>query len=239
MLPAPKPVTEDAEILPRPAPSFREDLASLPGNDGRQAPSLPAPLLVEPPAPLAAASDVTAPSGAPLAADPAAPPVAAEQTVVADGVAVQPEGSATTDVQGQSALPASSAPPSGPPPTLAPPPPVQAGSAPVAWPVVAPPTPRAVDLSVSPAAVPGVPVVANPSAPSAPHPQSPGRRQQRPQSPARQAERATSRRRLHSPRHAFKWVTSTPPSASHRTHVPLPCRHPSSSRHHVPLSLAP
>ncbi|CAI5521929.1 unnamed protein product [Closterium sp. Naga37s-1] len=172
-LPAPKPVTEDAEILPRPASSFREALASLPGDGGRQAPVLSAPLLVEPPVPLAAASDVTAPSGALRAADPAAPSAAAERAVVAGGVTAQPEGSATTDVQGQPALPASPAPPSAPPPTLAPPPPVQAGSAPAlamavppAPPVIAPPAPSA----GAPLVPPGVAPIAQPVvAPPAPH----------------------------------------------------------------------
>ncbi|CAI5512092.1 unnamed protein product [Closterium sp. Naga37s-1] len=212
-LPAPKPVTEDAEILPRPALSFREALASLPGDGGRQAPVLSAPLPVEPPDPLAAASDVSAPSGALRAADPAAPSAAAERAVVAGGVTAQPEGSATTDVQGQPALPASPAPPSAPPPTLAPPPLVQAGSAPAlavalppAPPVITPPAPSAgaplVPTGVAPVAQPVVappaphvaglsaPPVAVPVAPLVANPSAPSA--PRPQSPGRRQQRPQS-----------------------------------------------
>ncbi|CAI5521246.1 unnamed protein product [Closterium sp. Naga37s-1] len=172
-LPTPKPVTEDAEILPRPAPSLREALASLPGDGGRQAPVLSAPRPVAPPVPLAATSDVSAPPGALQAADPVAPSAAAERAVVAGGVTAQSVGSATTDVQGQTALPASPAPPSAPPPTLAPPPPVQAGSAP-ALPVAVPPAPPVIASPApsvgAPLASPEVAPVAQPDvAPPAPH----------------------------------------------------------------------
>ncbi|CAI5505771.1 unnamed protein product [Closterium sp. Naga37s-1] len=155
-LPAPKPVTECAGNLPRPAPSLPEALASQPGDGGRQAPVLSAPLPVAPPVPLGVPTAASAPLGAPQAADPAAPSAAAERAIVDGGVPAQSVGSATTDVLGQPAPPAAPAPPSAPFPALVPPLPVLAGSAP-APPVAAPPAP--------PEAVPLAPPVAAPLAP--------------------------------------------------------------------------
>ncbi|CAI5500872.1 unnamed protein product [Closterium sp. Naga37s-1] len=227
-LPAPKPVTEDVGNLPRPAPSFPEAPASQPGDGGRQAPVLSAPLPVAPPVPLAAPTAASAPLGALQAADPAAPSAAAERAIVDGGVPAQSVGSATTDVLGQPALPAAPAQPFAPSPALVSPLPVLAGSAP-APPVAAPPAPPvaaplappvaaplappeaaplappvaappAAGLSAPPVAVPIAPPVANPPVLSAQRPPSPGRRQQLPQSPARQDERETSRRRHNSPR---------------------------------------
>ncbi|CAI5532192.1 unnamed protein product [Closterium sp. Naga37s-1] len=208
--------------------SARAAPASRPGDGGRQAPVLSAPLPVAPPVPLAAPTAASAPLGALRAVDPAALSAAAEWAIVDGGVPAQSVGSATTDVLGQPALPAALAPPSAPSPALVPPLPVLAGSAP-APPVAAPPAPPvaaplappvaaplappeavplappvaappAAGLSASPVAVPIAPPVANPPVLSAQRPPSPGRRQQRPQSPARQDERETSWRRHNSPR---------------------------------------
>ncbi|CAI5520059.1 unnamed protein product [Closterium sp. Naga37s-1] len=236
-LPASKPETEYAGNLPRPAPSFPKAPAFRRGDGGRPAPVLPP---VAPPVPLAAPTAASAPLGALQAADPAAPSVAAERAIVGGGVLAQSEGSATTDVLDQPALPGSPAPPSALSPALVPPLPVLAGSVP-APPVAAPPAPPvaaplappvaapsappeaaplappvaappAAGLSAPPVAVPIAPPVANPPVPSAQRPPSPGRRQQRPQSPARQDERETSRRRHNSPRRRGGPVTVQYPS---------------------------
>ncbi|CAI5505230.1 unnamed protein product [Closterium sp. Naga37s-1] len=149
-------MTECAGNLPRPAPSLPEALASQPGDGGRQAPVLSAPLPVAPPVPLGVPTAASAPLGALQAADPAAPSAAAERAIVDGGVPAQSVGSATTDVLGQPAPPAAPAPPSAPFPALVPPLPVLAGFAP-APPVAAPPAP--------PEAVPLAPPVAAPLAP--------------------------------------------------------------------------
>ncbi|CAI5520152.1 unnamed protein product [Closterium sp. Naga37s-1] len=207
------PVTEDAENLPRPAPTVPEAPTSQPGDSGRQAPVLSAHPPVAPSVPLPAPTAASAPLGALQAADPAAPSAAAERAIVGGSVPAQSEGSATTDVQGQPALPASPAPPSAPPPTLAPPPPVQAGSAPAlpvavppAPPVVAPPAPP-VGAPLAPAEVapvappvvaPPAPHVAGPSAPPVAAPVAPPVANpsvppaQRPQSPGRRQQRPQS-----------------------------------------------